>query len=69
MNVILEFVDGMNSKLMDMGEKLDALGSAVGAMHADIKRLAGKPVLDVYNEWSDRTVKAAGSMLQTEGTN
>ena len=65
--MVLEFVDGLKSKLADMDEKLDALGSAVGAMHEDVKRLAGRPMLDVYDEWSDRTKKAAGSQLPSEG--
>ena len=65
---MLEFVGAMNAKLMDMDEKLDALGSAVGTMQADVKRLAGRPVLDVYNEWSERTKKTAGLVLPSEGT-
>ena len=68
MNVLLEFVDGIKSQLIDMDKKLDALGSAVGAMHEDVKRLAGRPVLEVYSEWSERTTKAAGSQLPQEGT-
>ena len=64
---MLEFVGAMNAKLMDMDEKLDALGSAVGAMHEDVRRLAGRPVVEVYNEWSQRTMKSLGSQLPTEG--
>ena len=67
MNVLLEFVDGIKSQLIDMDEKLDALGSAVGAMHEDVKRLAGRPVLEVYREWCERTTKEAGSQLPKEG--
>ena len=68
LNVLLDFVDGMKSQLSAMDEKLDALGSAIGAMHADVVRLAGRPVLEVYNEWSERTKKVAGSVLPSEGT-
>ena len=67
MNVVLEFVDGLKSKLADMDEKLDALGSAVGAMHEDVKRLAGRPFLEVYEEWTKRTLEAVGSKLPSEG--
>ena len=67
LNVVLEFVDGLKSKLADMDEKLDALGSAVGAMHEDVKRLAGRPFLEVYEEWTKRTLEAVGSKLPSEG--
>ena len=65
--MVLEFVDGLKSKLADMDEKLDALSLAVGAMHEDVKRLAGRPFLEVYEEWTKRTLKAVGSKLPTEG--
>ena len=65
--MVLEFVDGLKSKLADMDEKLDALGSAVGAMHEDVKRLAGRPFLEVYEEWTKRTLEAVGSKLPSEG--
>jgi len=68
LNVLLDFVDGMKSHLANMDKKLDALGLAVGTMQADVKRLAGRPVLDVYNEWSERTKKTAGLVLPSEGT-
>ena len=54
LNVVLEFVDAMQSRLTDMDEKLDALGDAVGAMHADVKRLVGRPVLELYQVGSRR---------------
>ena len=63
LNVVLEFVDGMKSQLIDIDAKLDALGDAVGAMHKDVKRLAGRPVLDVYDDW---TALATKSRLQDE---
>ena len=67
MNVVLEFVDAVKAQLTDMDEKLDALGSAVGAMHEDVKRLAGRPFLEVYEEWRKRTLEAVGSKLPSEG--
>ena len=48
MNVVLEFVDSIKSQLTDMDAKLDALGNTVGAIHADVKRLVGRPVLEIY---------------------
>ena len=65
--MVLEFVEDIKFKLTEMDEKLDALASAVGAMHEDVKRLAGRPVLEVYEEWCDRTKKAAGSQLPSAG--
>ena len=65
--MVLEFVDGLKSQLSDMDQKLDALSSAVGAMHADLKRLVGRPVLDIYKDWSERTLEEAGTKLQSDG--
>ena len=65
--MVLEFVDGLKSKLADMDEKLDALGSAVGAMHEDVKRLAGRPFLEVYEEWRKRKLESVGSKLPSAG--
>ena len=57
LNVVLEFVDGIKSQLADMDAKLDSLSSAIGAMHEDVKRLAGRPVLEVIEEWKERTIR------------
>ena len=67
LNVVLDFVDSLKSKLNDMDEKLDALSSTVGAMHEDVKRLAGRPVLELYEEWTKRTLEAVGSKLPSVG--
>ena len=63
MNVVLEFVEGIKAQVMAIDEKLDSLSSAVSAMHADLKRLAGRPVLEVYKEWADTHTHAVGSEL------
>lgn len=65
--MVLEFADALKSQLSDMDKKLDALSSAIGAMHADLKRLVGRPVLDIYKDWSARTLKIAESKLQSDG--
>ena len=61
--MLLEFADGIKAQLADMDAKLDALGDAVGAMHADVRRLAGRPFMDVYKDWVLRCLKAATSQL------
>ena len=61
--MLLEFTDAVKAQLADMDEKLDALGDAVGAMHEDVKRMAGRPVLDVYKDWA---VLTTTSRLQSE---
>ena len=66
--MVLEFVDDIKAQLVNIDEKLDILGSTVGAIHADVKRLAGKPVLELYAEWAERTLIATGSQLPSEGT-
>ena len=68
LDVVLEFVEGMKAQVMAIDTKLDSLTSAVSAMHADLKRLVGRPVLEVYKEWAERTKKEAGSVLPSEGT-
>ena len=63
MNVVLEFVEGIKARIVAIDEKLDSLSSAVSAMHADLKRLTGRPVLEVYKEWADTHTHAVGSEL------
>ena len=67
MNVVLEFVEGIKAQIVAIDEKLDSLTSAVSAMHADLKRLTGRPVLEVYKEWVNRRLNAVGSKLPFEG--
>ena len=67
LNVLLEFADGIKAQLADMDEKLDALGDAVGAMHEDVKRLVGRPFLELYNEWKERTRGKSATQLPSEG--
>ena len=45
---MLEFVGHLDAKLGDMDAKLDDLRSAVGAMHDDVKRIAGRPMDKLY---------------------
>ena len=66
LNVLLDFADGIKAQLADMDEKLDALGDAVGALHEDIKRLAGRPFLELYSEWASKCVRMARSQLASE---
>ena len=40
----------MKSQLTELDLKLDSLSSVVKAVHADVKRLAGRPFLDEYHE-------------------
>ena len=63
MNVVLEFVEGMKAQIAAIDEKLDSLSSSIAAMHKDLKRLAGRPMLDVYKEWADAQTHAVSSEL------
>lgn len=65
LDVMLEFVEGMKAQVMAIDTKLDSLTSAVSAMHADLQRLVGRPMLEMYKEWADSTTRAVGSKLQS----
>ena len=67
MNVVLEFVEGMKAQIEAIDEKLDSLTSDVSAMHADLRLLMGKPVLEVYQAWADAFTQAVGSTLPEKG--
>ena len=67
MDVLLEFVGSIKTQLSDMDVKLDALGDTVGAIHADVKRLAGRPFLEIYLEWSERVIAPIHTQLRSEG--
>ena len=65
MNVALEFLESMKAQLAAIDEKLDSLTASVSAMHADLKRLAGRPFLEIYHEWVANSTHATGSELQS----
>ena len=67
MNIEPEFLEGMNAQIAAIDEKLDLLTSSVSAMHADLKRLVGRPVLEVYTAWATRKVNESDSALPSEG--
>lgn len=53
---MFDFLGSIQSQLLDIDSKLSALQSDVAAMRDDLRRLAGKPVLDAYAEWAKKTV-------------
>ena len=50
LNVVIRFLNVIDKKLEVIDAKLDTLQSSVAAMHSDLKRLIGKPVLEVVRE-------------------
>ena len=52
--VEVEFLEGMQAQLANMDAKLDNLQKDVTAIREDLKRLVGRPVLEVYEEWRER---------------
>ena len=50
LNVVVSFLGVIDKKLEVIDGKLDSLQNSVRAMHSDLKRLIGKPVLDVVCE-------------------
>ena len=59
LDVVIKFLDTMNSRLADMDGKLSAIQEGVTALHEDMKRLTGKPVLEVYEDWRKRQLDEA----------
>jgi hypothetical protein len=64
LDVVIEFMGNLNSTLLVLDEKLDAILDAVGAMREDLRRLTGKPVLEVFAERKadllERSTKVSG---------
>ena len=57
LNLVVGFLNVMDKKLQAIDSKLDALQEGVRAMHADLKRLVGRPVLEVIAEQREEVLK------------
>lgn len=64
LDLVFDFLTGMQSQLLAIDSKLSSLQSDVTAMREELRRLTGKPVLEVYREWADKTIKAQTKELQ-----
>ena len=59
LDMVIKFLGTMHSRLAEMDGKLAAIQDEVTALHEDMRRLTGKPVLDVYEEWRQRLLEEA----------
>ena len=59
LDMVIKFLGTMCSRLAEMDGKLAAIQDEVTALHEDMRRLTGKPVLDVYEEWRQRLLEEA----------
>lgn len=64
LDLVFDFMTGMQNQLLAIDSKLSALQSDVSAMRDDLRRLTGKPFLEVYSEWSTKTIKSQTSKFQ-----
>ena len=60
----LDFLKGIQTQLASIDVKLTALQNDVSAMREDVRRLTGKPVLEVYDEWVRKTVASFQGLQQ-----
>lgn len=67
LGIALEFLKGIKSELMNIDKKLNTLSMTVSNMHSDLKRLTGRPMIEVYKDWVERE-KQAASKLPDKGT-
>ena len=63
LDVVVDSLADLQSHLNQIGGKLDALQRQVSAMHDDVKRLTGRPVLEVMAEQAARRLRRATSRL------
>ena len=63
LDVVVDSLADLQSHQNQIGGKLDALQRQVSAMHDDVKRLTGRPVLEVMAEQAARRLRRATSRL------
>ena len=57
---MIDFLGDLNEQLASIDEKLVAIVGEVSAMRADLQRLAGKPVMEVYEDWRRKELMSQG---------
>ena len=65
LDIVIDFLSDMQGQLTAINSKLDALQENVVVMRADLRRLTGKPVLEVFAE-ERRRVLARADQLPSE---
>ena len=62
LDIVIDFLSDMQGQLTAINSKLDALQENVVAMRADLRRLTGKPVLEVFAEERRRVLEQANRL-------
>lgn len=61
-DMVFDFLSGIQSQLASIDSKLSLLQHDVAAMREDLRRLAGKPVEQCYDEWRLQQLTAMGGL-------
>jgi hypothetical protein len=64
--IIVDFLADLNAHLTAIDGKLNMIQSQVSAVHEDLKRLVGRPVLEVLGEQADQRLYTAQHQLPSE---
>ena len=65
LDIVIDFLSGMQGQLTAINSKLDALQDGVTALRAEMRRLAGTPVLEVFDNVRKQVLQ--GSMKLPSG--
>ena len=65
LDIVIDFLSGMQGQLTAINSKLDALQDGVTALRAEMRRLAGRPVLEVFENVCKQVLQ--GSMKLPSG--
>lgn len=65
LDIVVDFLTDMKSQLTVIDGKLTALQEDVTAIREDLRRLTGKPVLEMYKEWAEATIQQDSASLQS----
>jgi chromosome segregation ATPase len=51
LDIVVSFLSNINGQLSEMDKKLDMIQQDIASIRSDLKRLVGRPPLDVISDW------------------
>lgn len=66
LDIVVSFLSNINGQLSEMDKKLDMIQQDIASIRSDLKRLVGRPPLDVISDWRRKYLSEISGELQRE---
>ena len=66
LDIVVSFLSNISGQLSEMDKKLDMIQQDIASIRSDLKRLVGRPPLDVISDWRRKYLSEISGELQRE---